>query len=384
MCRRLATTFILMAVLLVPALAGALPRPEPTSSTAQESQVGSPISVAGSNSVGVSTPSLTLNKTYRFHVTGTWKPSGSASNNADAGFETTDGIAWTRTGKGLLIGTTNYGASGSPLNYRSSHDYSITYVGQGGPAVLRVNDPTGYGDNSGALTVTIYEVALYTYTTTINPTDYGVPGSVTLNVPQVTVPAPPIPGVSVPPTTLPGAGLPSVGSVQTYNQSGFHCLSVTVSGITQPLGCVVNPGGLLQPISIPIGGNQLTPPISVCQNPPCTLPGSPGPITVGGSGYSVPAGSTLSLRFMWTGDMSRLWRTPFDDGTGANALVAPFDARNIQNVLWYQQNLFTVRASIDATIIRPDGQTLYNGNIAIIPGLGQVLEAMFETKVANL
>src|SRR5687767_404661 len=102
MRRRNLMIFAIAAVLLVPVLALAIPRPDGAQQVAPESQLGSPITLSANDSVGTSTPLLTNGRSYRLEVSGTWKPSTGTGNFADAAYETTNNSNWTQTNKGFV------------------------------------------------------------------------------------------------------------------------------------------------------------------------------------------------------------------------------------------------------------------------------------------
>ncbi|MCA1841128.1 MAG: hypothetical protein LC723_12520 [Actinobacteria bacterium] len=393
MRRRYPLVFALAAVLIVPGLALALPRPNGAAQTAPETVVGSPLSIDSRDSVGVSSPVLTSGRAYRLEVVGTWKPTTSSTNNADAAFETTDGSNWSHTGKGLLIGPTNYAGATSPITaFRSDHKYSISLTGRGIAENIRVNDPIGYADNSGSLTVTVYQIAVVTYQVTtpvtIDPQALGL-GQVTLPIPTATASVPAEGGQTISPIPV-GGNVPQVGTVQfvqgSQGGSPVICLVLTIQGLpSTTLGCVLNPGGLVPGTGpIPIGGASVGP-VTVCSAPPCAVPSvSPTTKTVGGSvSQSLPAGATVSLVFRWSADTTHIFRTFVDDGTGSNYIVAPFDARIQSERDWYQTNFGNLDGEIAAKIIRTDGAVVFDQTLVSISGIGQVLEAMFETKVAG-
>lgn len=394
MRRRLIASFIVMAVLLVPALALSLPRP-PTQSTVQETALVWPggatsAQILASDSVGKITPKLQAGRSFRVEVTGTWTPG--SSSVADAACESTNGGPWSHTGKGLVIRTTNFGAVGRPEACQpSSHLYNFTFTGNGTDEIIRINDNTAYGDNTGSLTVKIWAQNIVTYTFTvqhdIDPADLGLPGQVDATVPPVTVQQ--VGGQTIPPVPINPLPIPAIGSVGTYNssQSGSPviCLKATVGGVTvNPVACAANPGGLIQGTGdIPIGGSGVGGG-TICGSPPCVVP-SVGPTTIGGQRLTqtIPAGSSVVLSFVWTGDRSHLYYTPLDDGAG-NRFVAPFNPISAAERDWFATNYANVGAYLSATIKAPDGSTIYNGQVSPrIPGLGQILEAMFESQLGG-
>lgn len=156
------------------------PTPTPTPSpTATPTPTPTPILVDtvvvdSSNPSGASSSiPLTSGKQYRFDVSGTWTNDG--LNVADAEFASTD--AWVTPMDGYNISPYFLGAGEFDLQvnnafvdwgvFSATHEYTNTYPGAGAPVNFSVFDgdsngptqePSWYSDNSGSLTVKIYEL----------------------------------------------------------------------------------------------------------------------------------------------------------------------------------------------------------------------------------
>lgn len=127
-----------------------------------------------SNSSTITTSLTTLNKHKEYYLTarGTW--SNTNLNVADAEYASVDG--WATWMQGYNISPWFLGANEFDLmvdnkfvnwgSYRTSHEYTREYEGKGlpvkfmvfdGDATIPLADPSWYGDNTGNLTVDIFE-----------------------------------------------------------------------------------------------------------------------------------------------------------------------------------------------------------------------------------
>lgn len=410
--RRVITLIVLGAMVAAPQLSSALPRPAGGTDVPQKSLVLWPgnaqsATLDGANSVGISSPVLTQGRQYQLEVSGTWKPSASASNLADAAFETTDGTNWSHTGRGLLIGSTNFGAVTSPLSYRSNHVYFINWTGRGIGETLRLNDNTAYTDNSGAVTIKIWQIQRVTWNYRISqPITIGIPAT-----PPISVDARPVNvQQEVDSVEVPGASLqvpvPQLGYIEFYSPgsgTGVGCpdgfsrakMKLVANGGTiadQDLGCYGSTVVYKQNIGGPIPEQPfiVSPFRFPCPEPKCMVgfKGENQPVW-GGTGAIdvVPAGTTVDVDLSWEADITRLWQTFLDDGSGQNTYVAPFNAINANERAWYLGELAAQRLAlkITVTLYGPGRTPIYSTGNAIppIPGMGQILESVFYTKVGG-
>lgn len=320
-----AFAFLLAVALLAPAVAWGLPRPPGASQTGEtEAQVGLKIDLDAQDGVGKDTPELVKGRAYRFEFAGTWKPSGAVNHFADAGFETTDGwTTWDKTGKGVVINSTNYGDRLNPELDQpdtDTHTYSITWIGRGVEETVRIHDTTSRGDNQGFLTLKIFQVSKVVY-------ELPVVGEANQDVP-----------------------VQHLATVRWYRNGVFLCIGIRATdGTETPIGCV-NDLGQVQDGSVPLGGG------------------------------SILAGAKVVVTFAWTGDRSKLYSPPLEEFIGTNRMVFPFHSSDIP---WFQANYETLSARISVAV-EHSGQVLFSDKVAEIPGLGQMLEAMFETNVAGV
>lgn len=407
--RRLITLIVLGAMVAAPQLSSALPRPAGGTDVPQKSLVLWPggtqsATLSGADSVGISSPLLTQGRQYQFEVSGTWKPSTSASNLADAAFETTDGTNWSHTGRGLLIGSTNFGAVTSPLGYRSNHIYSINWTGRGIGETLRLNDNTAYTDNTGAVTIKIWQIQKVTWNYKLSqPITIGVPATPTTYLDARSV----VVQQEVDSTEVPGASLqvpiPQLGSIQFYSENGAECptgfkrakMRLVANGGTiadQSLGCYGSEFTYSQNIGGPIPEQPfvVSPFRFPCPEPKCMV-GFKGDnyLIWGGTGAIdvVPAGTTVDVDLSWEADITKLWQTFVDDGSGQNTYVAPFNPINANDRAWYLGELGAQRLALKivVTLYGPGRTPIFStGNtIPPIPGMGQILESVFYTKVGG-
>ncbi|MCA1841129.1 MAG: hypothetical protein LC723_12525 [Actinobacteria bacterium] len=438
---------IVLAALIFPRMGWAIPRPPGTAQSAPEAQVGSTLSVNGNDSVGVSTPILTSGRPYRFEVTGVWKPTTSTTNSADAAFETTNsGTTWTHTGKGIIIGGTNYGDVASPVTaFRSDHKYSIQFTGRGVSESMRLNDPIGYGDNSGSVSVKIFTLSQVTYVFEVNQNagqDLSVPSqSQGVPLPSGLGDTKTVTGTTVP--AIDTAALQSIPVASNVTLSYRSCgenqgsrifLSVTLNGSTQeqPVGeCLLS---ISSPTSTSVATGSGAQTTSVHEATPVCVPNCPVSVGAVVNGFdcadvmlnsqpgtcdgketittfpiSVPAcdlshplnvtacnplppGSSVAVTISWSADTTRLWHTFVDDQSG-EALWAPVNLLNPTEVSWLGSEFAKhdlpgtglscqTCFSVSTKVLGPGGVFVAGTQYPYwVGGVGQVLEAAFATQV---
>lgn len=389
MNRRHILIFILAAVLIVPALAIALPRPsafQPTATTESDFQS---LSIPAT---GQSTTSnqMVSGRSYRLAISGTFSHNTSGScYQADAAFSTND--CWiTRTpsaqsGIGLAIDDNLLSPT---TQYSSNHAYSVTYTpGQNFlKALFRIVD-RDTSDNGLSLAVTIRQTSQITYSfSNIQP----LPGAqVNQPFPSQTV-NPGQPSATVPPVSVPSTGVPNVGSlIFSHNPAGQYCLTINVSNQSVSPACVLDPARPLPDTTIPLGGSgPTTPALSTCPNNSCpTVPGpSISPIVVTGPPISAgfPAGSTLTLGLGWTAAIDHLFFQGYDGffNTGTSLWV-PFDYHKTTEATWFSTNATTLSLDLSVNVKDAAGNPLYALPTIKVAGMGQILEAMFNSQVAG-
>lgn len=389
MKRRSAASFVLAAILLVPALAVALPRLE------QFQRVGTPsenliatVSVPATSPTTVSTPILATDREYRLQVTNTWKYAGAVCTLADTAYTTTD--CWAtrnRTGHGLVIDGVRQADTG--LTFRSDHVYSIPVTGEGRSLLMQIWD-TNYTDNTDGLTVQVYQVARVTYEfRDVRPLP---PAYVNQEViPATTYTPPGVPTQTVQPTN--GITVPQVGSLDFFhNAQGLWCISITTSSGTQPVGCVIDPGRVLPggqnrlpDTTVPIGGQTVPVPVPICQAG-CPIPGiQPAPIPIPGVRVEagIPPGSTVEVILSWSADLSHLYLAASDTALGLGSLTAPWNFRSPTETAWFLANVQNLGATFQIGVKRADG-TYIDRRRVDAPGMGQFIEAMFASKLLGL
>lgn len=411
---------LLALLLALPQMSGALPRPPGSAQTAPEEALGLPFDVLANDSFGVESPLLADGRTFRFEVTEKWYPSGleNPNNIADTGFETTDGTNWGRTGKGLIVGSKNYGSDPS-LVFMDDHKYSLQITGRGIAETMRVNDPSGHSDNDGKLTVQVYEQKQVNWVVPVNvPVGGTVPATQAISVTPDEYTEPyrdtyVVTGASVPinhggMTLLPQQGsitlefrpndtaCPQPGAGQGWLVVTFFPRAkegdpalVEVSQSVGPLGCW--PAQRSDTVGIgPVG----TPPFNlnpgVCPPPGCpiTLPpsynnGGSIPIWPGTQEQPIPflpSGSSVEVLVSWQADNTKLWPVPFPpDDVGVARYVAPF--RPTTSTEWYLANLNNVGATFSASLYGPNRQFLFGTGPIFVPGIGQFIESAFASTV---
>lgn len=396
MTRRIALSFVLASLLIVPAFALALPSPETLgmsrdtdpSKTSRE-QFGSPLTIPASGTI-VTTPALTDGRLYEFDVSGEWFYDGNASHRADMAFSTADG--WGSASKlpgarSLMIDGQKQ--SDTTVGYRNSHIYqAVAYTGSGGGVPLKIFDNSYTDGNSGSLTVTIYVINKVTWTfSNVQP----LPEQLEVGGTIVNVPPTPIPGTTVPPLTVGGGSTITVARLRTY-QSTFDngqpswCIEVTLASQTTQLGCVADPARrgptVDQTIAVPA-----PPQITVCpsnQTPACGF-GGVTPTAISGPGGGIRRGSSLVLTVSWTGDNSRLWNYGSINGTSITQKSngwAPFDPTSATDTAWFATNTQNLGATLSGCIKNPAPEDTCSFSQGLtIPGAGQFLQALFHTQV---
>lgn len=393
MTRRITLSFVLATLLIVPALALALPSPEtlgmsrdsdPTKTS--RDQVGAALTIPATGAI-VNTPTLTEGRLYEFDVSGTWQYSANSSHKADMAYSTTDNWSSASKGQGarsLMIETQKQ--SDTTVGYRPLHDYKgIAYSGRGTSIALKIFDEN-YGDNTGSLTVTVWQVNKVTWTfSNVQP----LPEQLEVGGSGTSVPPTPIPATTVPPFTVGGGTSLTVARVEAYNSTFLngqpsYCLRITVVGAASELGCVADPLRRGVPLDLPVTV-PAPPQVTVCdpnQTPPCVLPGvSPTPVGFGGGG--IKKGSSLVLSLSWTGDTSKLWNYGTINGTSITQRSngwAPFDPT--KDTAWFAANASSLGVTVSGCIKNPAPEnTCSQTQSFTVPALGQFLQAMFQTQV---
>lgn len=414
MIRRRLILFIISAVLWAPMGAFAVPRPSTFTRTQNaESQVGPSITVNADGHTYF-TPILELNRSYRLEITGTWKYSANSCDYADMAYQTSDCWATKRvpnTGAGLEVNGQDQAGNPPAVGYSADHKYSISLGGAGQSVQLRIFDQN-YTDDAGALTVRVLQAAQVTYSWPIVEDANGIPVIYSPAIQAVVLPVPitvTTPGIGVPSTPLPVLATLS-GS---HNPAGQYCVSI--NGI-QPIPCQPDPGRVLgQPSYYPdgtivLGGNQqrdIFPPINYSF--PITSTQYIAPIDLTAIARNIVPGGLLSggrfiVKTSWQADRSHLYqwvRDPFL-GTSASGWL-PVNPSNSSEVSWYSNKVAASQAvilqhpydaalylpadNVDAVIqvtgVTASGYPLFDYSV-VIPGLGQLLEAGFQTTAFGL
>ncbi|MGI8407105.1 MAG: hypothetical protein ACR2L3_01140 [Actinomycetota bacterium] len=388
MNRRIAVWCVLAALLAVPALAVALPSPEtlgvkretdPTKTT--RTLVGGPLTVSA-NGATITTQALSDGRLYEFDVSGTWQY-GTAAQQADMAYSTSDG--WSSASKNpgarsLIIDGQKQ--SDTTVGYKAGHVYTVGYTGRGAGVPLRIFDEN-YGDNTGSLTVSIYAIAKITWPfANVTP----LPDQLDLTS-SVSVPPTPVPGVTVSPTSLGGTAPVNVAGVKSYRSNSPNgkpawCLDITVGPDTTQVGCVADPAKIGPEANQTITTNGI-PAVPVCQAPPCVFGGvQPTSVPIAGG---IKKGSSLVLSLSWAGDDSHLWNYGTLNGTSITQRSngwAPFDPTNAPERDWFTTNAGSLGATLSVCIKNPaPDNTCSSQQSFTAPGLGQLLEAMFNTRV---
>ena len=402
------------------------------------------VNVAANSSEGV-TLTLTPGRRYTFYVSGYWCPSSttcpaSTPNQADAGFETTN--AWSThfqsNGRGIIIDGANYGLPAEDLNFSPGHRYVMFVaapVTGPTPGQVRVRIADGnYSNNSGSLKVDVTSQTKVAWNLTYSvdvgtslpsPPDrtpeIGVDGRPYMSTQTVT-------NVAVPAITVP-VNVPLIAEVQIEAQTTsdpncarriiFHVklMGQEAPGSPRELACVpanIGPfpfGDSLRQYH-PVGGSTSTtgtPPIDVCatfatatfgqwnntdpnnpnlqprpEGPNCVIP-PPHSVYIGSSQINIPIpnplppGSKLQIEVKWKADTSKLFLLYRD--LAGDEVWAPFGPQDAQ---WFQDNANDLDVNVVGTVLGPGGEAFFkveSKTQAPMPGTGQILEALFASKI---
>ncbi|MEO7802925.1 MAG: hypothetical protein ABIS18_00210 [Actinomycetota bacterium] len=383
--------YLIITALLAPQLVSALPRDPAlfTSEHPQETLIETIEVFANSNSQ-VFTSALTGGRNYTFAVSGVYNVN--STRQGDGGFYSDN--AWSscsQNGTGLLVDGANYGdATKGLMCDRFNHKYQIGFQSPvTAPASLKIADPDGNrtNGNSGKLTVKVYLKALVTWTFTVDrPFEEIGGGGVVVDtrpyerqvfVPTQTVTLPPTPPIPLPEVIF---------EVKSTNPNDPAC--------PRKVSFVLRVNGIATPIPLPgcfpSEADNYQSPYTILR----PYPGTPGgdtqiagmPITViPGITYSLPLpvavgkGTRIVVTFSWRADTSKMAQVA--SVTGGNEVWVPFAA---SSALWFADpaNLASVGGTIGYYLIRPDGSFLF-GDSQTIPGIGQIIEAMFANQVAG-
>ena len=400
---------IVITALLLPQVAGALPRPSGGTQSEPEQTIAT-LSVSA-NLTSQDTPILQNGRQYKVQVTGTWKPSSAASHIADAAFEATNGSNWAKTGKGLIVGGTEFGRTGGPpftVNTSGNHFYELSITGRGIAEAVRISDTSGNTDgNSGSLTVVIksqntvkwnYPVVVPVslivperpaITATVDTRPYAVTQTMTNIeiVPTMTVTVPiRIEFVFV--GQEEDSSCPEKSArMRTYlngsriNDTKIQCVGNAVAqmfnggGSTPesfPVGQISYPCGSEPECDFGVGGIFFEFPVTFL---PPVAPGPPMEI--------IASGSSIEILMGWSADTTHLWRTPANDGSGSYEVIGPFNALSQTERTWYTQNMNNLELRIGYTVWGPNRSYIAGTGYdpQRIPGLGQFMEALFSSKV---
>lgn len=347
MHRRLVALFVLAAILFVPLLAAALPRPpgstqvpSGTTETLKET-----LFVSAASGIVVSSQPLLTGRSYRVEVSGDYQTDTNGCHRGDMAYVTLD--CWVNRSKagGPSLVIDGVRQSNTLVAYKSNHIYcepadGCTKVGEGRAVQFYIFD-TNYGDNVGGLTVKIFAVTKVTWEFRV---DRDLPGVV---IDQT---------VTVPTT-------PQVGSiVMNHQPDGLWCITVTVGSTSRRVACTDDPGRQFPDQTIPIGGTNQT--IRIQR-------------TV------IPAGSQLHVIFTWVADREHLYFFGSDFQTGSS-LWLPWDYRNGAEYAWFLSQAANLGATIEFSVTDPSGAYVIPQTRVPVAGLGQILEALFESKAAGL
>ncbi|MEO7804796.1 MAG: hypothetical protein ABIS18_10920 [Actinomycetota bacterium] len=385
MSRRNIAIFVLAALLLVPAMALGLPRP--TGAPVTGETFIETLTLSANSSLGVQTVNNLLSgRTYRLAVTGTWRHGVALTSVADGRWSSNDGwVTCLQTGKGLQVDAKKFGDAGSDLSCdKTAHAYSITIQGRGVKETMKIFDDTTYADNTvGNMVVNVYLQSSVTFVYGLNYTQDAPPSPApqpyaTVTVPPITPGA--IPAVTISAVPVPGGGaIPYVGSV-TYNHTGNqYCVYIQVQqNASTKLGCVLDEVGILPNGTTPIGGTgPIVQPTTV--GPYSPVPGTPLP-TVPGQTLTagLPPGTTLTVLITWSADTTKLIPAASSDNTELWAPFAP-----VAGAQWFATNINAVAATITYTLKDGSGALIAPSQSVTVPGLGQVIEAIFASRVAG-
>lgn len=406
--------YLIIVAMLIPQVAGALPRPAGGKQEGAEQEIFR--KTISADLTEELSPALSLNRQYKVEVFGIWKPSSGANHIADAAFEATNGSNWTKTGKGLVFGTVKMGEAGvAPLTPSggSLHPYTFTVTGRGFAEIIRINDPSGNTDgNSGSLTVVVKDLNqvrwVYPQSQTFNSQIPGTPrvtftadtrpygqtmtveNQEVMTTSTVDSPVPVWAGLAFQKITC-GDGQKDanlqviLGNTKVVDQF-ILCIGDSQAAFLGFLDGGKRLGAGTQPVTMSAVSAPCQPGVDSCEYPvgsyfiefPVPFTGTP-PMDI----PFVPPGSRLEVSFGWEADMSRLWPSFFNTGQG-DQYVAPFNPFDFSAALWYQNEVAANRLGLlfGLTLIGPDGNAVGGRpTTPILPGVGQILESAFATKV---
>lgn len=384
---------------------------------------------------------LSSGREYTLEISNWWQPTGDANNFADAAFETTSGFdsdPWIKTGKGIVFAGKSLhtlwqnAAARDPslpsqLLFRSDHTYQVNFVGRGIKEEIRISDPVdGIAGNSGSLRLKIYQRPKASWI-------YAINQEITLGIPGV-----PSKRLRVDPITTQTVDNQEITATTTVQESHpapykieFDSRERCEGGAGQQTYMKIYVGGSQVGPNIPVGpclgfferqatftfesGNKVpNEPVTVSQSHLCnmgmTSPNSP---TATSCGLGIPPaldfgdspgsepqyigglepGSSIELQLSWTADLTRLWRSPFNDrdpDTGKEHISywAPYNPFSAADYFWYSGEVAKGNLGLTAKIVvyGPGKKFITSsclstpgvGNVCpTIPGAGQIIESMF-------
>ncbi|MEO7804795.1 MAG: hypothetical protein ABIS18_10915, partial [Actinomycetota bacterium] len=317
-----------------------------------------------------------------------------------------------QNGTGLLVDGANYGdATKGLMCDRFNHKYQIGFQSPvTAPASLKIADPDGNrtNGNSGKLTVKVYLKALVTWTFALGlqplqqvdgkaetPAVDTRPYEKQVYIPTQTVPLPPIPTIPLPRVVF---------EVRSVNPNRSDCprnlvftLWVNGTPTSQTLGtCFPKEADYFNgfneyypkvgPIpGTPGGDTQLLPGTTATVVPGMYVPPTAVDLYailapyLAPFGLSVDKGTKVVVTFSWKADTSKMVKVA--SVTGGTDVWMPFGA---SSAAWFADpvNLYSVGATLNISLYRPNGEFLIGQGVPI-PGLGQVIEAMFANQVAG-
>lgn len=406
---RFLTIAILAATIVAPPFAGALPRPDQATQLSATQQEIALLTVPATNPSTVSTPVLTNGRQYRFEISGTWKWAADTCTYAEMAFTTSN--CWTtrsKTGLGLVIDGVKQ--ADTAVQYRSDHTYFMSWAGQGVAVRLYVFD-TNYDDNSGAITVRVFQTSRVTYqlklTQPIGVSDVFIP-TTTVDArsvciaPEISCPVTQTVTVVVGPVVVPSIPLPGPFlTIYVKHNDQDEFVITTDPPLLPPLVFLdvykyAFGQTLIETATVAAGGP--IPEQRTC-DPPCPIFESPTQFTIGQQRIQpcfenrcLSSGSSLNVILTWTADRSHLYLLNAQDplATGQTALWLPWNPRDDRETEWFQANMSALSATIDVAIMVPPPPSdpggpprrLF-GTSASAAGLGQFIEAAFETKVSG-
>lgn len=428
MTRRHVSLLFILAMLILPQTSGALPREaciESQDPTQKPTCVGfkEDSSRSGyttlqtftvpSDGTFVFTTNLVQGVQYRLKVTGTWQYDSITSHRADMAFSTSDG--WSSASKpadGRSLEIDGQKQSNTSVMYSSAHSYLVDRAGANGPLKLRIYDQSYTDGNTGSLNVEVQRLHRVTYVGTIN----APLGLETFNlqcttvVPTRTVTSPVQVTQPVGPFTVPA--VPALVTFKGKPVGNDFCFVVHNSS-TGDLPGVCLPNLFNQPAyEFPV---YPVPSSEHCSNRSCdvgvtstTVPEvAIGPMAipddvwkehlsgVPGTGGERPfkPGSSIQFIIEWEADRDHLYLAASGPGgANRNGFYQPFDVTSPSEINWFLSNRDRLSARIKIAILFPDGTfgpkdgnpdpSYFPSQEGFkIPGLGQVLEASFSSRV---